>query len=81
MSEHLHIVAVPRRFVHEDWGGVETYVLDTGRRINAMGHHIEVVCPSILTEEREEDIGSLRVTRTSYCFPFRSAWGSRWCHL
>ena len=54
----------PRRFVHEDWGGVETYVLGTGRRMKAMGHDLEVVCPSILSDVREEEIGGLLVTRT-----------------
>ncbi|MFA6243536.1 MAG: glycosyltransferase family 4 protein [Candidatus Hydrogenedentales bacterium] len=72
MRDSLNIVAIPRRFVHEDWGGVETYVLDTGRRINAMGHRLEVVCPSILTDVREEDIGGVHVTRTPYFYPY---WG------
>jgi len=70
MSEGLHIVAVPRRFVHDDWGGVETYVLDTARRIIGMGHKLEVVCPSIFTGVREEEIGGVPVRRTPYFYPY-----------
>ena len=72
MRKCLNIVAVPRRFVHDDWGGVETYVLDTARRIKAMGHELEIVCPSIFTDVREETIGGVRVTRTPYFYPY---WG------
>jgi len=71
-KDNLHIIAVPRRFVHEDWGGVETYVLETGKRINATGHHCEVMCPSILTRNLQEDVGGLSVTRTPYFYPY---WG------
>lgn len=72
MKSTMRIVAVPRRFVHEDWGGVETYVLETGQRIQAMGHHLEVLCPAILTDKMREDVGGLPVTRTPYFYPY---WG------
>jgi glycosyltransferase involved in cell wall biosynthesis len=66
----INVLQIPRRFVHEDWGGVETYVLETGQRIQAMGHHVEVLCPAILTDKMKENIGGLQVTRTPYFYPY-----------
>ena len=70
MRDNLHIVAVPRRFVNHDWGGVETYILETGQGINAMGHRLEVICPSIFSDVCEEEIGGIHVARTPYFYPY-----------
>ncbi|MBX7255459.1 MAG: glycosyltransferase family 4 protein [Candidatus Hydrogenedentes bacterium] len=70
MSVGIHVVAVPRRFVREDWGGIETYVLETGRRIQAAGNQFEVVCPAVLSSRNEEEIGGVRVKRLGYFYPY-----------
>lgn len=37
-----------------------------------MGHRIQVVCPSILTDIRQEEMSGIPVTRTPYFYPY---WG------
>lgn len=65
----LHIVAVPRRFVESDWGGTETYVLETGKRIIGAGHEFEILCPSIFSDVLNATVGGIAVRRTPYFYP------------
>ena len=38
----MRTVQLARRFVREDWGGTETVIFETSRRLLSMGHHAEV---------------------------------------
>ncbi|UCF37536.1 MAG: hypothetical protein JSU96_01320 [Acidobacteriota bacterium] len=44
----MNVVQVPRRFVLSDWGGTETVLLETSKRLLALGHHTEIICPNAL---------------------------------
>jgi glycosyltransferase involved in cell wall biosynthesis len=70
----MNIVQVPRRFVRSDWGGTETVILETSRRLLGMGHHTEIVCPNALADRDVEVIGGVRVSRVPYFYPY---WGLR----
>lgn len=55
--------------MESDWGGTETYVLETGKRIIASGHRFEILCPSIFSNVLEETVGGINVRRTPYFYP------------
>lgn len=54
------------------WGGTETVILETARRLLAMGHDTKIFCPNALTETNEEVIEGVEVQRFPYCYPY---WG------
>ena len=64
------IAQVARRFVRSDWGGTETVVLETGRRLLAMGHRVEVHCSRALATCDREDVEGLPVRRHAYFYPY-----------
>lgn len=66
----MNIVQVPRRFVRSHWGGTETVILETCKRILKMGHHTEIICPNALADQDREIIGGVRVTRVPYFYPY-----------
>ncbi|OGG44260.1 MAG: hypothetical protein A3F84_14875 [Candidatus Handelsmanbacteria bacterium RIFCSPLOWO2_12_FULL_64_10] len=70
----MNIVQVPRRFVKSDWGGTETVIIETSRRLLGMGYRTEIVCPNALADRDVELIGGVRVSRVSYFYPY---WGLR----
>jgi glycosyltransferase involved in cell wall biosynthesis len=63
-------VQVPRRFVTHSWGGTETVVLQTSKRLIAMGHPTEILCPDALAKSRNEVIDGVNVRRYSYFYPY-----------
>ena len=44
----MKVVQIPRRFVRDAWGGTETVVLETARRLIARGVETEILCPAAL---------------------------------
>ena len=68
----MNVVQVPRRFAKSDWGGTETVILETSKRLLRMGHQTEILCPSALADREEETIEGVRVTRLPYFYPY---WG------
>ncbi|MDX1932661.1 MAG: glycosyltransferase family 4 protein [Capsulimonadales bacterium] len=64
------IAQVPRRFVREEWGGTETVILETSKRILAAGHSTAIVCPNALADRDGEEIGGVPVRRFSYFYPY-----------
>lgn len=70
----LHVVQIPRRFAKEEWGGTETVILETSKRLLTRGHHTEVLCPNALASTNQEIIGGVQVQRTPYFYPY---WGLR----
>ena len=69
-TDSLHIVHIPRRFLKEEWGGTETTVLELSKGLQAVGHDVQIVCPSILTKRRAEEMDGVSVTRTRYFYPY-----------
>ena len=66
-------IQVPRRFTRHAWGGTETVVLETSKRLNAFGHEAKIFCPSALDPVREENIEGVSVTRLPYFYPFQNS--------
>jgi glycosyltransferase involved in cell wall biosynthesis len=63
-------VQVPRRFVLSHWGGTESVILETSRRLLAQGHPTEILCPAALSPVRDEVIEGVRVRRFPYFYPY-----------
>jgi glycosyltransferase involved in cell wall biosynthesis len=61
---------IPRRFTRSAWGGTETVVLETSRRLNALGHEAKVVCPNALDPVQHEVMDGVDVTRLPYFYPY-----------
>lgn len=70
----MKVIQVPRRFVRSDWGGTETVILETGKRLLEMGHETEILCPNALANEDREVMEGVQVTRYPYFYPY---WGLR----
>ncbi len=68
----IHSVQVPRRFVRHEWGGTETVVFETSKRLVAMGNDCEIICPNALAEQNYEFMEGIRIMRTPYFYPY---WG------
>lgn len=48
------IAQIPRRFERSHWGGTETVVIETAKRILASGHETEILCADALSEVPSE---------------------------
>ncbi len=66
----MKIVQVPRRFVRSHWGGTETVILETCKRLLATGHKTKIMCPSALSDRKQEVIEGVEVYRTRYFYPY-----------
>ncbi|MDP8227850.1 MAG: glycosyltransferase family 4 protein [Candidatus Electryoneaceae bacterium] len=66
----MHVIQVPRRFVRSDWGGTETVILETAKRLLMTGHQTMVLCPNALADRNREIIEGVPVRRTSYFYPY-----------
>ena len=66
----MHIVHIPRRFVTQAWGGTETVVLETNKRLVALGHHSTILCPNALAKTDQEMIDGVSVVRVPYFYPY-----------
>lgn len=66
----MNVVQIPRRFVREEWGGTETVIFETSKRLLQMGHRTEVLCSMALSEHDREEIGTVHVRRVPYFYPY-----------
>lgn len=66
----MNIVQVPRRFVRSHWGGTETVILETSKRLLRMGHKTSIICPNALATKNHEVIEGVQITRTPYFYPY-----------
>ena len=66
----MRTIQIPRRFVRSEWGGTETVVWETSRRLIARGHPTTVICPIALTYKECEIVGGVPVRRVSYFYPY-----------
>lgn len=66
----MNVIQVPRRFVRSDWGGTETVILETSKRLLAKGHKTEILCPMALAKEKSEEMDGVLVERTGYFYPY-----------
>jgi len=66
----MNIVQIPRRFVRSHWGGTETVIIETCKRLLDMGHQTEILCPNALATGESEVIDGVRVRRFPYFYPY-----------
>lgn len=70
--ENMGVIQVPRRFVKEEWGGMETTILETSKALNARGHYSSIFTTTALCDQSREKIQGVDVRRHGYLYPF---WG------
>ncbi len=68
--QQMNIVQIPRRFVRSHWGGTETVILETCKRLLKLGHHTEIICPNALAHQDKEVIGGVSISRVPYFYPY-----------
>lgn len=66
----MNVVQLARRFVCDDWGGTETVILETSKRLLEMGHHTEVQCTLASAKSATEELEGLLVRRHPYFYPY-----------
>ncbi len=66
----MNVVQIPRRFVRSRWGGTETVILETCKRLLKMGHHTEIICPDALAQQDREVIAGVSIRRAPYFYPY-----------
>lgn len=66
----MYVVQVPRRFTPGDWGGTETAVLESSRRLAADGHRVGIFTSMALATQAHETVGGIEVHRFRHHYPF-----------
>lgn len=66
----MHVIQVPRRFVRHEWGGTETVVLETARRLPAHGCTTAIFCPNALASSNHEVLEGVEIERFPYFYPY-----------
>ncbi len=62
------IIHVPRRFVRSEWGGTETVIIETSRKLEKAGYQPEIFTSKALCEKSRETIFGVPVRRFSYIY-------------
>jgi glycosyltransferase involved in cell wall biosynthesis len=70
MKKTLSTIHIPRRFVLDAWGGTETVVLETCRRLPTLGIKSKIFCPAALSKPGPDSIGDVPVERFPYFYPY-----------
>lgn len=66
----MRTIQLAKRVVRDDWGGTETVILETARRLVEKGHPSEVFCTIASADCTEEELKGVRVRRFSSFYPF-----------
>lgn len=66
----MKTIQVPRRFVTHPWGGTETVVLETAKRMIAKGHSAPIWTSQAMSDQREETIEGVPVRRFPHIYPY-----------
>jgi len=64
------IIQIPRRFVKESWGGTETVILETSKRLIKEGYDVEVHTSLALSDKKEETVYGIPVKRYPYFYTY-----------
>ena len=68
----MKIINLARRFTRDEWGGTETVLLETSRRLQREGHDVQIFTSTALDGTRQETVRGVPVRRYPYFYPF---WG------
>ena len=69
MNKKGKILHIPRRFVKEEWGGIETVIIETSRELLKAGYEVEIFTSMALSDKKREMIFDIPVRRFSYFYP------------
>lgn len=69
-SELVNIAHITRRFTEEAWGGTETVVLETSKRLRQLGHDTAIFTTTALSPTRKDAIADVPVHRHPYFYPY-----------
>jgi len=64
------IIQIPRRFVKESWGGTETVILETSKRLIKEGYDVEVRTSLALSDKKKETVYGIQVKRYPYFYTY-----------
>lgn len=67
----MRVIHVPKRFLPNMWGGIETHVLEIARRLKSHDIEAEVFCPSEIDSPGDEEIQGVRIRRFPYFYPYK----------
>jgi len=63
-------IQVPRRFVTHPWGGTETVVLETSKRLYANSHEAPIWTSLAMSDRRQEEIEGVPIRRFKHFYPY-----------
>lgn len=66
----LITIQVPRRFVVDPWGGTETVVLETSKRLAKDGFPTEIYTSIAMSDRATESIEGIKVQRYRHFYPY-----------
>ena len=66
----MKTIQITRRFVRHEWGGTETVVLETSKRMLSRGHTTKVLCPNALADRDRDEMDGVRIQRFPYFYPY-----------
>ena len=66
----MRTIQLAKRIIRDDWGGTETVIFETARRLVAKGHPSEVFCTVASADCLEEDLRGLHIRRFPSFYPF-----------
>lgn len=66
----IKTLQVIRRFVIEEWGGTETVVWNTSRKLKDNDHPVEIISTSALDKAGKETIDGIDIKRFKYFYPY-----------
>ncbi len=68
----MRTVHIPRRFVTEAWGGTESVIAETCKRLPDHAFDCEIFCPAALSTPGKDVVAGVPVRRFPYFYPY---WG------
>ena len=66
----MRTIHIPRRFVLDFWGGTETVIMETCRRLPSHAVDCQIFCSAALTEPGAEHVAGIPVQRFPYFYPY-----------
>ncbi len=74
----INLTHVVRRFIPQEWGGIETFVVNASRKLENRGFRNKVFTTNSMSDQVHENIAGLEVHRFSYFYPYLGLSGDRW---
>jgi len=74
------LLHVPRRFTKNSWGGTETVILNTAKKLTDLGYNSQIYTSKALDSRSFDKIDEIAIRRFDYFYPFFGLdWGAKAC--